>query len=78
MDFSPDDKWLLSTSFDCMSHVVSLVDGSVISSSRSHSDKVVQGKWNPLKVQYATCSVDGTVQLYDPRRPLGDIPDYWD
>ena len=78
LDFSPDDKWLLSTSFDCMSHVVSVVDGSVISSSRSHSDKVVQGKWNPLKVQYATCSVDGTVQLYDPRRPLGDIPDYWD
>ena len=70
LDFSPDDKWLLSTSFDCMSHVVSVGDGSLLCSSRGHSDRIVQGKWNPSKVQYATCSVDGTVQVYRPRQPL--------
>ncbi|QDZ19649.1 WD40 repeat domain-containing protein [Chloropicon primus] len=70
LDFSPDDAWLLSASFDSMSHVVSVVDGSLISSSRGHSDKVVQGKWNPSKVQFATCCVDGTVKIHEPRQPL--------
>ena len=70
LDFSPGDKWLLSSSFDCMSHVISVQEGSLLCSSRGHSDKVVQGKWNPSQVQFATCSVDGTVQIHNPRQPL--------
>ena len=71
LDFSPCDTWLLSTSFDCMSHVVSIPDGgSLLCSSRGHSDKVVQGRWDPAAVQFATCGVDGTVVLHVPRKEL--------
>ena len=74
LDFSPDGSWLLSTSFDCMAHVVLVRDGSLVCSSRGHDDKVVQGEWDPSRVRFATCGVDGTVQMHEPRQPLGSLP----
>ena len=63
--FSPDGRYLYSSSFDAMVHVWDLASGRNVRSLRGHTGDVACMVLSPDGRRLATAGFDGMVRLYD-------------
>ena len=64
--FSPSGEWVLSCAFDATVFITDASRGTIVNSCVGHQSKVVQARWNPAALAFATCSVDNTCRLWTP------------
>mmetsp|Transcript_3091 Transcript_3091/g.7974 ORF Transcript_3091/g.7974 Transcript_3091/m.7974 type:complete len:176 (-) Transcript_3091:27-554(-) len=68
-EFSPDGKWLLTTSFDSTVAIVQVDDDSNLTRLTDHTDRVVQASWHGIMPWILSCGVDKSVRLWSTRQP---------
>ncbi|GAQ87451.1 hypothetical protein KFL_003540030 [Klebsormidium nitens] len=73
VDVSPGGRWLLTGGFDGSIGIVDARTGwRVAGVYRAHGDKVIQSRWHPGGVGFATSSADRTVRVWAPAKPTDD------
>lgn len=64
VEYTPDGRWLVTSSFDGTIAYVDVLDGHVEAVLAGHSDRVVQARAHPSQPWMISCSVDKTVRLW--------------
>ena len=64
MDFCPNNKWLLSGSFDGTVIVTNCDRRSNSHVFTNHANKVLQVQWHPSLPLFASCSADKSVAIW--------------
>jgi WD40 repeat protein len=67
--FSPDNRFLASSSFDGTVHVHATTDWKLAAELKGHTDNVNQVAWHKSSMRLATASHDNSVRLWDLRNP---------
>jgi WD40 repeat protein len=64
-EFSPDGKWIVTSSGDNTARVWDAASGVGITVMKGHADKVYQARFSPDSLRVVTASKDGSVCLWD-------------
>lgn len=65
VDFSPDGRWLVTTSDDCKTKIWDIAANKLIAELAGHSSSVLSAHFHPNEYLLATGSQDKTVRFWD-------------